>query len=125
MIQNLFDQGACFPSPYYTMEHSPYHVYTEAMNDLGIPYQPMIAGYVWDQYGCLMNMAKYGIFSKEPLHSKNEVQYNQRTLEIEEMRKTYREALMREAIICFLNGKSATTICYLGITPLCQLYLTN
>ena len=106
--------GGSFPIPILCHQASPYPVYTAAMLDLGIPYQPLVAKYVWAQYGVLMNMSKYGILSREPPQGKNKVQYDQWIFEVEESRKTYGEALVREVLISSLKSKVAHTICYLG-----------
>ena len=59
-------------------------------------------------------MPKYGIFSGEPHHGKNEVQYDQWIFEVKESWKMYGEVPVREAIIHSLKGKVAQTIHYLG-----------
>ena len=66
-------------------------------------------------------MPKYGMFNKEPPHGKNEVQYDQWIFEVQELQKTYEEALVREAIIFSLKGKAWPALStILGIMPLCQ-----
>ena len=52
-----------------------YPVCTAATQELGIPYHPMVAEYAQGQYGGLINMPKYSIFSGVPPQGMNEVQY--------------------------------------------------
>ena len=40
-------------------------MYTADKPDLGMQYWPMVADYARHQYGGLVNMPKYGIFSRE------------------------------------------------------------
>ena len=56
---------------------SPYAVYTAAVQDLEILYQPMVAKYAQAKYGGLVTMPKYGIFSRDPPQGKNKFLYDQ------------------------------------------------
>ena len=113
--EELAKPGGTTPNPHIITSSVPsYSVYTSAEQDLGMHYRPVVTEYARNQYGGLMNIPKYGIFSEETPQGKNEVQYNQWIFEVEDFQKTYGEALVRKAIIWSLKGKVSQTICYLG-----------
>ena len=66
MRRSLIDQGDPFLIYIWCHQEPCLPVYTAAAQHLGIPYQPMVFDYAWGQYGELVKMPKYGVFSGEP-----------------------------------------------------------